>query len=295
MNQILDRYAVIDIETTGFSAKDHIIEIGAAIVDNSKVEDSFRAFVKPASPIPQHITALTGITNDMVADADPVDTVIPALLKFIGDLPIVGHNVGFDLGFVRRACQDLALECLLTKGADTLHMSRERFPHEKNHNLFTIAERLEAYPETEHRALADVYTTIACYEKLKTIPVSKDSYYHIHFSNHLPDPDSLRMGNWIRKKTTDLSGMKICVTGALEFFTRESILEKIEKQNGKAVNKVSKKLTYLVVAPFYDPNAAEKSNKIKAAEEFIAEGQPIQIISEAQFMELLGFVKITDE
>lgn len=292
---ILSEYVAIDLETTGFGAACEIIEIAAAAVRDGTVADTFSCLVKPRAPIPAHITGLTGITNDMVADAADISTTLPQLLAFMGDLPIVGHNVGFDLGFLRRACADQGIDRYLERGADTLYMSRERFPQEERHSLGVIADRLDVKPTDAHRALADVITTAACYEAMKAIPCAAESYYRCHCIKKDPTPDDNRLGHWVRRCSPDLSGISICVTGELAYFTRDGILQTIARYNGTPSPSVTRNLTYLVAVPDYDPASEEKTGKIKKAEQYIAKGRPIEIITEAQLMELLGYEAIVEE
>ena len=88
-----DTYVAIDIETTGFSpSADAIIEIGAVLVDNGLVVDSFGTLVNPRRSIPSGVSQLTGITDDMVASAPSIDIAIKGFVDFIGNYPLVGHS-----------------------------------------------------------------------------------------------------------------------------------------------------------------------------------------------------------
>jgi len=93
----------LDIETTGLdSQKEAILEIGAVRFNGRRVEDKWTTLVNPGRPVPPFITQLTGITNQMVAQAPPVSAVLADLADFVGDTPIVGHSIAFDLSFLRR-------------------------------------------------------------------------------------------------------------------------------------------------------------------------------------------------
>src|SRR4030065_902970 len=92
----------LDIETTGLDPhKDAIIEIGAVRFNGKRIEDEWSSLINPGRKIPPFITQLTGITDHMVLEAPPIQKIIPELHRFVGDLPILGHNVGFDLSFLR--------------------------------------------------------------------------------------------------------------------------------------------------------------------------------------------------
>ena len=97
-----DDYVVFDIETTGFSPeKNNIIEIGAVKVTNGEIVDRFSEFVNPEVPIPFEIEKLTSINDEMVKDAETIETLLPRFLEFIGDAALVAHNANFDVSFIR--------------------------------------------------------------------------------------------------------------------------------------------------------------------------------------------------
>ena len=97
----LSEFVVVDVETTGLDpAKSEIIEIGAVRYKNGKEEELFSHLVKPREKIPLNISKLTGIYDKDVVDADPISEILPAFSTFAGDLPLVGHNVLFDLNFL---------------------------------------------------------------------------------------------------------------------------------------------------------------------------------------------------
>lgn len=95
-------YIVFDIETTGLNPKqDEIIEIGAVKIVNHQVVDTFSELIRPNQKISSFITQLTGITNEMVQEAKDIETVLAEFLLFINDQILIGHNVQFDLSFIR--------------------------------------------------------------------------------------------------------------------------------------------------------------------------------------------------
>ena len=108
-NQTLDSsYVVFDIETTGFSEiEDRIIEIGAVKVENGEITEKFSCFVNPEIPIPFEIVNLTGITDEMVLEAETIEKVLPDFLTFCEGSVLVAHNAGFDVGFIKQKAKNL--------------------------------------------------------------------------------------------------------------------------------------------------------------------------------------------
>ena len=103
-------FVVTDIETSGLCFdSDEIIEIGAVKILNNEVVGRFSCLIKPKKPIPANITNLTGITNEMLQTAQPIELVLPSFMQFLGDSIFVAHNADFDSGFIRREANRLGL------------------------------------------------------------------------------------------------------------------------------------------------------------------------------------------
>jgi DNA polymerase III epsilon subunit-like protein len=118
-------FCVIDLETTGGRRnEDSITEIGAVKIRGGERLGTFQTLVNPGRAIPPEITVLTGITQSMVTRAPRIETVLPSLLEFIGDAVIVGHNVGFDTGFLDAALARSGRPRLGTRPVDTLALAR---------------------------------------------------------------------------------------------------------------------------------------------------------------------------
>ncbi len=99
----MDSIVALDLETTGLDPeKDAIIEIGAVRFRGHRVEGEWSTLVHPGRRIPPFITQLTGITDQMVLQSPSIRDVLPDLIKFAGDAPILGHNVRFDLSFLKK-------------------------------------------------------------------------------------------------------------------------------------------------------------------------------------------------
>lgn len=152
-------YVVFDIETTGFSAKfDEIIEIAGVKVENGEITERFSEFVRPEKVIPQRITELTRITNDMVSDARTIDVVLRDFLSFCDGCVLVAHNANFDVGFLKKFSEKLHYDfdfCYI----DTLGLSRKFVKKIKRHKLNLVAKALGFTFEGHHRAIHDAEIT----------------------------------------------------------------------------------------------------------------------------------------
>ena len=159
-------FVVVDIETTGlcFDA-DEIIEIGAVKMVNNKIVDRFNTFVKPTKPVPANIISLTGITNDMVKSAPPIEEALVSFMEFLGDGIFVAHNAQFDSGFIRREALKQQLQ-FNNKVLDTLALSRIIFSELKNHRLDTLAKKLNIKMGSHHRAVDDANTAALILKEL---------------------------------------------------------------------------------------------------------------------------------
>nr|WP_281063512.1 PolC-type DNA polymerase III [Clostridium algifaecis] len=194
-----DTYVIFDIETTGFSSiNDRIIEIGAVKVKEGKVIDKFSEFVNPKMAIPERITELTSITDDMVKEAEAIDGILPRFIEFIGDAVVVAHNAGFDTGFIKKNCKDIGIN-FNNPIMDTVQLCRFLFPELKKFKLNTVAKHLGISLENHHRAVDDAKATcdilLKCFkvlkdmeilnlgklneESLKNIDIKKQPTYHL--------------------------------------------------------------------------------------------------------------------
>jgi DNA polymerase-3 subunit epsilon/ATP-dependent DNA helicase DinG len=149
----------LDIETTGLDPKkDAIIEIGAVKFRDLQVLDEFHYLINPGRPIPPFITQLTGIGDEMVARAPGIAEIYPRLQAFVGDAPVVGHNIAFDLSFLRRRGGLGGNEAI-----DTYELAAVLLPSAERYNLSALAERFEITLPADHRALNDARVTHQLY------------------------------------------------------------------------------------------------------------------------------------
>ena len=157
-DQPLDgEFCVFDTETTGLDpGVEYMTEIGAVIVKNGEVVEEFDTFVKPGKPITPKITEITGITNEMVADAPSEKEALEAFLKFAGGRILVGHNVhSFDMRFLRAAAKRSGISLENVTYIDTLTMAQAMYPGLHNYKQGTINKHLELPAYEAHRACED--------------------------------------------------------------------------------------------------------------------------------------------
>ena len=159
-------YCVFDLETTGFSPiTEKITEIGMMKVKNGEIIDTFETFVNPEKPIPEDVVKVTHITDEMVKDAPTIDKIMPKVLEFMSGTVLVAHNADFDTSFMRHNCEVLGLPFNYTY-IDTLRLAKAIFPEYGRYNLGKIADNLGIKVDVAHRALDDVKTLVAVFNKM---------------------------------------------------------------------------------------------------------------------------------
>ena len=150
-----DEFCVFDIETTGLSShRDKIIEIGAVIFKGGKIIDVFCTYVDPGIPVPENITKLTGIKDSDVNGAPSQKDAVASFLLFAGNRILVAHNALFDIGFIRKACDDNGIDFRNTY-MDTVAMSRYINPELSKHKLDILADYFGLGGFNHHRASDD--------------------------------------------------------------------------------------------------------------------------------------------
>jgi len=173
-----DTFVVFDIETTGLSREtESITEIGAVKLQDGKIVDRFSTFVNPEKPISDEITKLTGITDEMVADAPVIQDILPEFLDFCKDAVMVAHNANFDMGFIRvNAERKCGIEVKNTV-LDTLELSRSLLPELSKHKLNLVCDHLGVSLEGHHRAVNDAEATAEVFQKFIDMLVEKKIYH----------------------------------------------------------------------------------------------------------------------
>lgn len=158
-------YVCIDLETTGLNPKtDKIIEVGALKVVDGQITERYSTCVNPGRKLEERIVELTGIRDEDLADAPYIDEILPQVLEFLGDLPLLGHSILFDYAFLKKAAVDRKLS-FPKKGIDTLKIARKYLADLEHRSLDYLCNYYQI-PHRAHRALADAEATHILYEKL---------------------------------------------------------------------------------------------------------------------------------
>jgi DNA polymerase-3 subunit epsilon len=198
-------FCVVDLETTGGSPYDcAITEIGATKYRGGELVGEFATLVDPEVGIPPFITMLTGITTAMVRAAPTIEAVLPAFLEFCGDAVLVGHNVRFDLSFLRAAALRLGYPAPGPTAIDTVGLARRLVRSEvRDLTLSTLAAYFRSPHAPNHRALADARATAHVFhalleaagslgvtglDDLIALPTARGASYYskISLADHLP-------------------------------------------------------------------------------------------------------------
>lgn len=265
-------FCVLDLETTGFhTSRDAIIEVAVLKVDNSYGELSFAeysALVRPPRSIPAKISALTGITNEMVAEADSIEKVINEVREFVGDSPIVAHNALFDRRMIEAKANLMNVSFANCDWICTMKMAKKAWPHLENHKLSQFAMAFGDQPQT-HRAIDDARLTHELYLRtygelggdLKLAPLG------------LPEFEMAEEEK-IVQIDVDLSGEVIVFSG----FRDDILAARIENAGGIIKSSISRKVTKLLVE-----SVDSQTGKAKKALEYQIEIQSLSEFTEIYY------------
>jgi DNA polymerase-3 subunit epsilon len=157
----MQEYIVLDLETTGLDPYKgcEIIEIGITKIVGREIKKNFSRLIKPEKEIPEFITRINNITNDMVKDAKRIEEVLPKFRQYIGDRPVIAHNAKFDMKFINYFLNKYELEPI-TKHICTLNLLKKNSEYKgKNHKLETACEYYNIENKNAHRADSDTLAT----------------------------------------------------------------------------------------------------------------------------------------
>jgi DNA polymerase III subunit epsilon len=159
-------YAIVDIETTGgYAANNDITEIAIVLHDGQSVVNRFESLVRPVRTIPYYIQVLTGISNEMVAEAPSFEELAPQLFELLNGKIFVAHNVNFDYSFLRHHFSAVGYE-LVTNKLCTVRLSKKVFPGIPSYSLGNLCRYFGITIQNRHRAGGDADATVRLLEHL---------------------------------------------------------------------------------------------------------------------------------
>ena len=157
---------VLDFETTGLNTRrDRMIEFGGVKLSHGQVVDSIDILVNPGFPLPEKITNLTHITDQMLNGQPTAAEALPIIMKFIGDCPIAAHNAHFDCAILQNELKRVGQSWEGPK-LDTLAMARKLYPEMKSHKLGAVCKKLGVSLKDAHRAVNDAMATAHCLSRM---------------------------------------------------------------------------------------------------------------------------------
>ncbi|MFA9558046.1 PolC-type DNA polymerase III [Evansella sp. AB-rgal1] len=187
-----ETYVVFDVETTGLSAVyNTIIELAAVKVQNGEIIDRFERFANPHEKLSPLIIDLTGITDDMVANAPEVADVLKDFYEWTGHATLVAHNASFDMGFINAGYKKIGYQKASNPVIDTLELGRLLYPEFRNYRLNTLCKKFSIELVSHHRAIYDAEATGHLLWKMLKDAVEKGIYNHNEL-NEQSSPDDYK-------------------------------------------------------------------------------------------------------
>lgn len=185
-----DRFVAVDIETTGLNySTDKIIEIGMQKYENGVCVDTYETLINPKKHISNVIRELTGIDDDMLKEAPAIEDIIGKVVDFIGDYPVLGHNIPFDYKFIKKAAEDLGIN-FTVKGIDTYKIAKKLI-EVPSYKLEYLCEFFNIHT-VHHRALADAESAAKIFFILKDMDESAIQLYDIPYKTVKHEPATTR-------------------------------------------------------------------------------------------------------
>lgn len=290
-------FVAVDTETTGLDFDlCNIMEIGAVKVNDGQIVDSFKTLIKVDEKLPPFIVHLTGITDEMLADAPSLNEVMTDFDAFVGDSILLAHNASFDMNFLYTAYERALGKSLSNDYVDTLRVARRALPQLQHRTLPDLCEAFEVVNEGEHRAYGDALATVQCYLRMRDIVIESfgdEATYASSFmrgsgsGSHLKAKDIVATADDI-DEGNPLFGIRCVFTGAMTSMVRADAMLALKNVGGEPQDTVRKDTDYLVVGnDGYSSAIQSAPGKIKKAQANQLKGLPIRIISEDTFLAML--------
>lgn len=162
------KFICVDCEATGLDVvSDRIVEVGVALFTFKETEQTFESLVNPERAIPQEVIAVHHITDAMVQGKPKIGEILPEILQLIGNYPIIGHGVRFDIELLRESCKRNNIPCSLEKNyaIDTVRLAR-LYGESPSNSLETLRSHFNIQDEGAHRAMSDVIVNIQVFKHL---------------------------------------------------------------------------------------------------------------------------------
>lgn len=163
-----EHYVVLDLETTGLNVQKHqIVELGAIKIEQGREVAHYQALVRPTGNVSPAIQALTGLDEQTLkAHGQALEDVLPDFVSFLEDLPLVSHNIAFDMDFLLYACARMGVPMPSNRRIDTLSLARRYVQNAPEHKLTSLMAHFNLPYHNPHRSLDDCRATFQLLNKL---------------------------------------------------------------------------------------------------------------------------------
>ena len=278
----LKDYYVLDVETTGLDRRrDRIIEIAWLKVQNDIVVDHYVTLVNPERPISPSASCVNGICDCDVANAPKYEDIREKVKSELVGATVVGHNVTFDLDFVKYLLGDLEGRILY---ADTLTLAKRAFPGQASYKLENLCKSLYLSQQSSHRALQDVASTKelfdACILELRRKQAEEKAA-------RKAEKEADQQDRQKRYGKSPLFDVSFVYTGV--FGMDRAAMEELARSVGAVTrNAVTSKTDYLVVGKIANLPEWARERKLGKADELIAKGCKVKKISKAQYLDMIA-------
>lgn len=277
-------YVVLDTETTGINrATDRIVDIAILTVQDGRVVERFESLVNPKMHIPAEASKVNGIYDRDVADAPTITALADAICDRLAGQVVVGHNIVFDLGILTRQLAKPLAPLAPIPYVDTIALAKRALPGCENYKLETLSRLIGHTGPQAHRALADTELCNDLLTHCVGILIAEQQAKNEQKKQERAQQDADRRRDFAWSPLLDKT---FAFTG--DFSAGREYVESLVPQVGALVREnVSGKLDYLVVGDVSSLPDWALERKLKKADALIAEGKPLQKLTENEFIRLV--------